>query len=460
MKKPSRFNFDLLVIGSGPGGEVGAYLTAKTGKKVAMVEMDTPGGECPNFGCVPTKALLYAADTYRKSKKGNFFGIHAEPRLDYKELKKWKDLAVLRTGTSQASELYKAEGIHAIRGRAEFVSPWAVKVRGKIITAKNFLIATGSSSFVPPIKGLKESGYITYRDAIDLKKLPKSVFVIGGGAIGCEFTELFSTFGSKVSVAEMAPHLIPAEDEDVGKFVGDNFEQKGINVFTGARVVKVEKSGRKKVVYLKQDGKTHQAKVDVVMIASGMAPNVDMGLEEAGVKYSRRGVEADKHMQTSVKHIYTAGDVTGPYGFTHMATYQGRVIAHNLEHPRKKQTVDYTAVPRCVFLDPEIATVGATEKVLKEKGKDYLTATSPVSFLGRANTSDQTEGFVKVISDLKGRLLGASVVNPRAGEVMHELALAIRHKMTAHDISETIHAYPTWSEAVRHACNKLALKIK
>lgn len=458
-KRPKRFDFDLIVIGSGPGGEVAANLTARAGKKVALIEEDTPGGECPNFGCVPTKSLLYAADIYKSIRTAKKFGIHAEARLNYHELKAWKDTAVFRTGTSQAGKIYKAQGIQAIKGRAEFVSPWSVSVRGRELTARHFLISTGSRSFIPPIEGLEESGFITFREAINLTKLPKSVFVIGGGAIGCEFAELFSSLGSKVAIAEVAPQLMALEDTEVGEFMNQNFQNKGIHVFTGSKVVRVEKHGQQRTVYVEQAGKIRQMTVETVLVAAGKAPNVELSLEAAGVRYSRRGVAVDKFMQTSNKHIYAAGDVVGPYCFTHMAAYQGRLSAHNMLHPKQKLVADYSAVPRCVFVDPEVAAAGETECNLRERGVMCYSAIVPISFLGRANTSDVSEGFVKVISDKGGRLIGATVVCPRAGEVIHELALAIKHRLTVHDISETIHAYPTWSEAVRYACNKLSLEL-
>lgn len=459
-KRPKKFDFDLIVIGSGPAGEVTGHINSRAGKRVALVEMDTPGGECPNWGCVPTKALLYAADIYQKAKIGKNYGIHSAPRLHYAEVKKWKDLAVERTGTSHADELYKAEGIHAIKGKANFVSPWKVNVNGRNYSAKQFLISTGSRSFIPPIEGLKESGYITFKEAIDLTRLPKSIFIIGGGAIGCEFADLFSTFGSKVHMAEVAPNLLPLEDESAGKFLMEKFESDGLNVHANAKVTRVEKSGSKRTVYFQTGDELHQATVDTIMVATGKRPNTDLGLEEANVEYSRRGVTVNSYMQTSNPHIFAAGDVAGPYAFTHMAAYQGRIVANNMIHPKKRRKVDYNAVPRSVYVTPEIAAVGATEKQLIESNKPYHVVQTPVSFLGRANTSDSKEGFTKVLSDPKGRLLGAVVVNPRAGEVVHELALAVKHRLTAHDVSETIHAYPTWSESVRYACNKLSLELE
>ncbi len=453
--------FDLVVIGAGAGGEVAAYVMARAGKKVAIIEADTPGGECPNFGCVPTKSLLHAADIVRAAKHGDRFGVHADVTLDYRKLKAWKDTAVRRTGTSQAEAMYEAEGIHAIHGRAEFTSPWAVRVNGDDLISKHFLIATGSTPFIPPIPGLAESGYITYREAIDLIELPESMFIIGGGAIGCEFAELFSTLGSKVTIADITPRFVMAEDPEVGEFIADNFRAKGVDVYPSAKVVKVELEdggtgkSKRRIVHFEVNGKIHQKTVETVLLSSGKAPSTAMGLENAGVSYNRGGIVTNKFMQTSVKHIFAAGDVVGPYRFTHTASYQSRVAAHNMLHPRKRQAVDYAAIPRCIFIDPEVASVGLSEHQLTERLIKYRVSQVPLSLIGRANTSDVDEGFVKVIADPKGYILGASIVAPRAGEMIQELTVAIKHRIKAGAIAETIHAYPTWTEAVRLACMKL-----
>ncbi len=451
--------FDLIVIGAGAGGEVAAYLTAKAGRKVAIVEAEKAGGECPNFGCVPTKSLLHAAEIYHEAKHADRFGIHAELTLDYPKLKAWKDTAVRRTGTDHAEVMYQAEGIHAIKGHAQFISPRAITVNGGTYEAKNFLIATGSTSFIPPIVGLAESGYITYREAIDLTELPKSLFVIGGGAIGCEFAELFHTLGSEVTLADITPRLVMVEDPEVGAFIENSFKAKGVEVHCGAKVVRVERTGGPaphKIVYYEENGKLHQKSVHEVLVASGKMPNTALGLENAGVMYNNRsGIITNKYMQTSMKHIYAAGDVVGPYRFTHTASYQSRLVAQNLLHPRKKHAVDYSAVPRCIFIMPEVASVGPSEQRLTERLVRYEKATVPISLIGRANTSDVDEGFVKVITDRKGHILGATIVAPRAGEMIQELTLAIQYRLTARDIAATIHAYPTWTEAVRLACLKL-----
>src|SRR5690606_37611002 len=305
------------------------------------------------------KSLLQAAETYKVASEGERFGIKAEPKVDYAKIKQWKNLAVERTGTSEGEDLYEAENIDVYHGHAHFLTPWEIAVGPTRLTAKHFMVATGTKSVVPPIAGLVDTGYITYREAINLTKPPKSLFIIGAGAIGCEFAELFSTFGTEIHIADMAPRLVPLEDPEVGDLLKNLFEKRGMKIYGGASVTRVEKKAGKKHVSFERNGKTQTVTVDEILLSSGKAPNTDLGLENAGVKYGKGGIEVNGMMQTSAPHIYAAGDVVGPYRFTHMASYQSRIAANNLLH-NQKLTADYHAVPRCVFVDPEIACVGLT----------------------------------------------------------------------------------------------------
>lgn len=454
-KRPTTFDYDLIVLGSGSGGGVAATISARAGKKVAIIEAGTVGGECPNFGCVPTKALLGAAEAYHNAKNSGKYGVKASSvSFNYKQVKAWKDSRVHNTGTHEGVEAYKRAGVKVIKGRGHFLDKWTVSVGKKRFTASKFLIATGTYNVIPPIKGLKESGFITYKEAIDLEVVPKSLFVIGGGAIGCEFAQILSTFGSKVHIAEFDDRLLPKEDSEVGDLVGDVFADNKIAVHTGTKVIEVKtKPTGKEVTYVER-GITRKATVAEVLLATGKGAMTDIGLENAGVKYTPRSIPTNKRMQTSAPHIYAAGDVTGPFMFTHMASYQSRIAANNMWHRAKKEA-DYHAVPRCVFVSPEAASVGATEKELADQGVDYQKALVPTGTIGRSNTSDQKVGFVKVLASHNGVILGASIVAPRAGEMIHELTLACQLGLKAHQVEQTIHAFPTWSEAVRSACSRI-----
>jgi len=456
-RQKNKYDFDLIILGSGAGGGVAAHVAAGLGKKVAMIEPEEIGGECPNWGCVPTKALLHAAEIYEIAKDAKQYGIKIPTvDVDYSRVKKWKDLAVHRTGTSEGKEIYENLGVKMIKGRGHFLNPHEVSVGTKRYTAAKFLVATGTVNFIPPVEGLDKCKYITYREAINLTKLPKSVFVIGGGAIGCEFANIFAAFGSKVHIAEIVEHLLPKEDEENGNLLASVFEDTyDINVLTSTKVAKVEelKNGNKKV-FFKRGYKIESVIVEQILVAAGKRANVDIGLENAGVEFTPRNIIVDKTMQTSAKHIYASGDVAGPYMFTHMASYQSKIAGHNLFH-REKIQANYKSIPRCTFVKPEMASVGATEEELKRGKIAYNTASTPINVIGRANTENAHTGFVKVITSKTGVILGASIAAPRAGEMIHELALAIQYSMKAEQIAATIHAFPTWSEAVRLACSKI-----
>lgn len=452
----AKYDFDLIVIGSGGGGSVAAHISNRLGKKVAVIEAGEMGGECPNIGCVPTKALLHAAGIYDAARNGQQFGIRGGTLgYNYPSIKAWKDLAVYRTGTWQGKKVYEAEGITVINGMAHFISAHEVTVNRRHYSAEKFLIATGTHNFIPPIEGLEKAGYITFKEAIDLTRPPKSLFVIGAGAIGCEFAELFSIFGTKIYLSDITPRVLMKEDQEVSELVRKHFEEdRGMNILTNTKVVKVEKEGLAKRVTFQQGTETKTVKVDEILIASGKLANVDIGLENAGVDYTPKGILVNEFMQTSTTHIFAAGDVVGPYMFTHMAIYQSRLAANNMWH-RQKVPADYRAVPRCVFLLPEVASVGMSEDECIKRDMKIKKAMAPISIIGRANASNVEEGFVKVIAKPDGTLIGASIVSPRAGEMLHELTLAIQMGLTAEEVASTIHAFPTWSEAVRVACSKI-----
>ncbi|HEU5187405.1 MAG TPA: NAD(P)/FAD-dependent oxidoreductase [Candidatus Saccharimonadales bacterium] len=455
-KRRPKYDYDLIVLGSGGGGSVAAHISNRLGKKVAVVEAGEMGGECPNIGCVPTKALLHAAGIYDAARHGQQFGVRGGTLgYNYPSIKAWKDLAVYRTGTWQGKQVYESEGITVISGSAHFIAPHEITVNRRHYSAENFLIATGTHNFIPPIEGLEKAGYITYKEAIDLTRPPKSLFIIGAGAIGCEFAELFSIFGTKVYVSDITPRVLMKEDQEVGELIRKHFEEdRGMAILTNTKVTKVEKEGLAKRVTFQQGSETRTVKVDELLVASGKLANVDIGLENAGVDYTPKGVLVNEFMQTSAKNIYAAGDVAGPFMFTHMAIYQSRLAANNMWH-RQKVAADYRAVPRCVFLIPEVASVGLSEDECIKRDMKIKKAIAPVSIIGRANTSNVEEGFVKVITKPDGTLIGASIVSPRAGEMIHELTLAVQLALTAEEVASTIHAFPTWSEAVRVACSKI-----
>ena len=407
---------------------------------------------------MPTKAILQAAEIYEAAKNGARFGIRGNTvGYNYPSIKAWKDLAVKRTGTYLGEEMYTSEGISVVKGSARFIDEHTVTVGVARLSAAKFLIATGSTIAVPPIPGLEKTGYITYKEAINLTRPPKNLAIIGGGAIGCEFATALAIFGTKIYIIDAAPHLLNKEEPEASRLIEERFiEDYSMSLHLDSLVDKVEKVGLKKKLTIRTNEVSSTITVDEILVATGKRGVVDIGLENAGVEHTPSTIIVDEHMQTTVSHIYAAGDCVGPYLFTHMSTYQSKIAANNMLHRKNKFVADYKAVPRCTFTSPEVAAVGATEAELKSTKASYKAAMVPISVIGRANTADFSDGFVKVLAEKKtGVLLGGTVVCPHAGEVIHELALAVQHSLTAQQVADTIHAFPTWSEALRVACAKL-----
>ena len=451
--KRKHYDYDLIIIGSGAGGSVAAHYARELGKTVAIFEAGAIGGECPNYACVPTKALLHAGHVYETVKSAKQYGIEAtHVPVNHHQVKKWKDLVVSRTGASHGVAAFHKDGIEVIRHKAVFVSSHEVEAGGKIYSASKFIIGTGSETFIPPITGLPDVGYITYKEAVDLEKLPQSLLIFGGGAIGCEFAQIFASFGTKVTIVNRSEKLLSKEDTEVSDLVKALFENQGISVLTETGVVKVEKKHDKKVVHFQKGAEEYFGEFDEILIATGKVPLFNFAPEKAGIKIEKGHLKVNKELQTTNPHIYAAGDVVGPYLFTHVGNYQSYIASHNA-FSSKKIRPNYKVVPRCVFIRPEVASVGISEKEATEKGIKIKKGIMAIGILGRANTSNDFDGFVKVITDRYGVIIGGSIVAPRAGEMIHEVALAIQTETTAKELSEMIHAYPTYSEGIKIACS-------
>lgn len=452
-----QYDYDLIVLGSGAGGSVAAHIVATSGKRVAIVEGDVMGGETSNWGCIPTKALVHAARLYDAAKRGHEFGLRTTTvGYNYPSVKAWKDLAIKRTGARRSKSFYESEGVDVISGKAHFISPHDITVDRRHISSDHFLIATGSQVALPAIEGLDKTGYLTVREILELTRPPKSLFIVGAGATGCELAEVFATFGSKVYMADVAPRLLPKEDTEVSALIEDLYQHdRGMELLNSTKVLKIAQEGVLKRVTFQRGGEMHSVKVEEILLASGKLANTDIGLENAGVTYSpKNGIPTSEYMQTNIRHIYAAGDVVGPHMYTHVAIYQSRIAAHNMLH-RDRVAADYKAVPRVTFLTPEVASVGMSEEDVLRRDMPYKKGLAPLSIIGRSNVSNSRDGFVKVMGLKDGTILGATVVSPNAGEIIHELTLAIAHNLKTQDIASTLHAFPTWSEAVRIACSKI-----
>lgn len=458
MAKQPTFDYDLIVIGSGAGGSAAATIAARAGKRVAIVEADTFGGDSPNWSDVPAKAFLHAAHLYDEARHGARFGLRsATLGYNYPSLRNWKDLAVKRTGAGGNRRYYENEGIATYQGNAHFLSPHEISVNRRHLSAAHYLVATGSHWVAPNIQGLADLSYQTPRTILDISRPPKTLYVIGAGTVGVELSQLLATFGSKIYLAEIASRILPREDEEVGLLLERVLkEQKGITSLTQTRTLAVVRDGIGKRVTFSRGGVEKTVRVDDVLIATGRVPTVDLGLENASIEYTPKGIEVNEYLQTTARHIYAAGDVLGHSTHTHTALLESRVAANNLLHPKDRISPDYTATPRLTFTHPGIASVGLSEDDCLKRDLLINKAIAPLNIIARSNTSDFRDGFIKIISDKKGVVLGATVAAPHASEIIHELALAVKYQLTATQLADTPHAFLSWSEAVRVAANRLS----
>ena len=450
------FDYDLIVIGSGAGGSAAAAIAARAGKRVAIIEEDTFGGDSPNWSDVPTKALLHAARVYDEGRHAGRFGLRTSTLgYNYPSIRNWKNLVVQRTGAANNRRFYENNRVSAFNGKAHFLTPHEITVNRRHLSAAHFLIATGSSWIIPKIQGLDEIEYFTPRTILEALRPPKSLLIIGGGQYGIEIAQLMATFGTKVHIAEQAGRILPHEDPEVAETVERILtEQKGASILTHTRVLSVEKEGLSKKILISRGGVEKHIKVDEVLIAAGRLPNVDLGLENASVRHTPKGIEVSEQLQTSTRHIYAAGDVLGRDSNTHSALLESRIAAHNILE-RTKLTPDYTATPSIIFTYPEIARVGLSEDDCRRRDLSVKKAIAPLSIIARSNTADFRDGFVKLIADKKGVILGGTIIAPNAGEMIHEIGLAVKHELTATQLADTPHAFLSWSEAIRVAAQKL-----
>lgn len=453
-----KFDYDLIVIGSGAGGSAAATIAAREGKRVAICESDTFGGESPNWSDVPTKALLHAAQLYDEAKHGARFGLRSSAMsYNYPSLRAWKELAVKRTGAGGNRKYYENEGCDTYHGHAHFLTPHEITINRRHLSAHKFLIATGSQWIAPNVQGIEDINYLTPRTILEAIKPPKTLFIIGGGTTAVEIAQLMAIFGTKVYIAEIASRLLPHEDPEVGELMERVLsEQKGVTVLTQTRTLMIEKENIAKRVTFNRGGTEKSIRVDEILVAAGRAPNVDLGLENAAVQYTPKGIHVTNNLQTSNRDVFAAGDVLGrPASYTHTAILESRIAAHNL-FSKNKLAPNYTATPRLTFTFPGVASVGLSEDDCLKRDLPIKKSFAPLNIIARSNTADFREGFVKLIADKRGTLLGATVVAPNAAEIIHELALAIRYGMSAAHVADTPHAFLSWSEAVRVAATKLS----
>ncbi|MFZ5857683.1 MAG: dihydrolipoyl dehydrogenase [Chloroflexota bacterium] len=454
-------NFDVVVIGAGPAGYVAAIRAAQLKQKVAIVDKQWLGGVCLNVGCIPSKSLLKNAEVaHTLRERGKEFGFSFENlKLDYGVALKRSRSNSDRL-TKGVGFLMKKNGITVFMGEAKFKSKDALTVTdkdGKVteLAAKNIIVATGASAAVPGAWKVDGQKVVTYLEAILQDKLPKSVVVIGSGAIGVEFSTVWNSYGVDVTVVEMLPRLVPLEDEEISKELEKEFKKRGIKAMTGHKVESVEATATGVKVVVSAEGKQTILEADQALVAIGFRPNSKgLGLEEVGVKISERGfVEVNEKMQTNVPGIYAIGDVTGKLMLAHVGSAMG-IVAAEVIAGAETVTLDYEMMPRATYCQPQIASFGITEAQAKERGLTVKVGRFPFQANGKALGLGDYAGFVKIVMDEKyGEILGAHMIGPEVTELLPELTLAHMMELTPHEIARNVHAHPTISEAIMEAAH-------
>lgn len=453
----------VIVIGGGPGGYVSAIRAAQLGAQVTLVEKGEIGGTCLNVGCIPTKVLLHTADIYQEVINGKDIGIQidGEVKVDWSSLQQRKDQVVSHL-TGGVSGLLDANGVEVINGKASFVDRKQIKVTkangdNSIIKADDFIIATGSETFISPIPGVELEGILDSTKALSLEELPKEIAIVGGGVIGTEFATLFNNLGVKVTIIEMLPYILPPIDREVAAVVKENMISQGIDILTAAKVTEITKEGDKLCVNVSLGKEEKIIKAHKVLMSVGRhSVTKGLNLDVIGLRLDRGAIYVDNTMKTSVDEIYAIGDVTAKNMLAHIASEQGIVAAENIMGINSK--MKYNAIPACVYTKPEIASVGMTEEVVKDKGIDYETGIFPLINNGKSLISKEVENtFIKIITNKKyDEIIGVHIYGPRATDLITEGTLALRLEATIDELISTVHAHPTIGEAMKEA----ALAIK
>lgn len=450
-------NYDIIVIGSGPGGYVAAIRASQLGFKTAVVERESLGGICLNWGCIPTKALLKSAQVFEYLTHAEDYGIRVQGgEADFGAVVK-RSRGVADGMSKGVQFLMKKNKIDVIMGTAKIKKGGKVEVKGpdgstKDLSAKHTILATGARSRELP--NLKQDGkkIIGYREAMSLDKQPKSLVVVGSGAIGVEFAYFYNALGTEVTIVEYVDRIVPVEDEDVSKQLERSLKKAGINIRTGAEVQSVDTSGKLSKVQIKTAKGTETIEAEVVLSAVGITPNIEnLGLEEVGVKTDKGRVMVDEFYKTNVEGVYAIGDIVPGQALAHVASAEAILCVEKIKG-LDVDPIDYNNIPGCTYCSPEIASVGYTEKAAKEAGYEIKVGKFPFSASGKASAAGAKDGFVKVIFDAKyGEFLGAHLIGANVTEMIAEVVVARKLETTGHEIMKSIHPHPTMSEAIMEA---------
>lgn len=460
---PEALSYDVTVIGAGTGGLVSAFLCDSLGAKTALIEKERMGGECLWTGCVPSKALLRSAKVFEMVSRASEFGVHVEnPRLVWRAVQ--LRLAAVR---DEIKALERAEmdrsTVDFLQGEARFVDAHTLELQTKsgvqTITARKFILATGTKAKIPPVPGLDDVDFLTHETIFDVPSLPRSLVILGGGPIACEFAQAFARFGSKVTILQKGERLLPKEDAEISAALQRLLQNEGVQIYLNAEVLRVERveqsAEKARVIFRLQDNGGEEQSVEGgrLLVATGKAPHDTVNFAAAGVTMNEKGVIVDDHLKTSAPHIWACGDIIGHYLFTHAAEYQAKIAAQNALLPVKAKA-DYRILPWTTFTDPEVAHLGLTEEEARAAHGEVKVYKVPFDHLDRAIIEGETFGFLKAICTGSGRLLGAHIIGPQAGELIHSLVPAVRDGALIQELAETIHVYPTLSEIGHRAGNE------
>ncbi len=456
--------FDMVILGSGSAAFAAAIKASSLGAKVAITEHDTIGGTCVNRGCIPSKNLIRAAEVYHDSIYSGYLGLDCKGRkADFELLIKDKDSLVEKLRNKKYIGIADGDpNISIMNGRSEFISSGEVKVNGEAVSADKFMVATGSRPRILDIPGLQDTSYLTSREAFDLKELPESITIIGGGFIAVELGQMFQRLGSYVTIIERSGHILSSMDEEVADALSSYLAEEGVQIKTGwaMEYVSGENGGEVRVNGV-VSGKEEEVKSQFLLLASGRVPNSDgLGLERAGIEVSERGfIKVDKHLRTSAANVWAAGDVTGPPMATPVSGREGVIAAENALNGSGRE-VDYTTVPRAVFTDPEVGSVGLTVEEAEQKGYRVKANCLHMTEVPKAAAIFDTRGLVKMVIDEEtNKILGVHLVANRGSDIIHEAVLAVKFGLTIDNLIDTIHVYPTMSEALRMAAQSFTRDV-
>lgn len=459
-----QFDYDLAVVGGGSAGYAAARTAVAAGLRTVVIESATEvGGLCILRACMPTKALLYAAEVMQHARQVAPWGIHAENvGFDFTQVMARKDTFIADLVLERRQQLASGE-FKFLRGKARFVDPHTLAVTGHAtLTAAHFVIATGSSVSPPSLPGLRDAGYLTSDDALKLTELPKSLIILGGGAVAVEFAQFFARFGVQVTMLQRGDHLLSKFDTDAATEIERVFRRAGVDIVTNVELLDARGTGRQKAVSFRHHGQTREVSAEAILVALGREPNTaTLDLEKAGVTTERGRILADRFMRTSAAHISTAGDCTGPSDVVHLAVQQGENAVLNMVHPDAQRSCDERLLLAVIFTEPQVACVGLTEKLATGRNVPYLKAAHPFSDLGKSIIMGATAGYVKLLAAPdSGEILGGACVGPYGGELIHEIAVAMAKRMTVHELAGVPHYHPTLAEIWTYPAAALAEQIR